>query len=250
MSLQNLQADFAEEIFQGMARSELVHPAQNISIYQHNMIACLTRTLQETYPLITKLVGQDFFPMAAKEYIQQYPSRSSNLHDYGAYFSDFLATYPPVHDLIYLTEVAQFEWACHRLYFAPDHRALDVTTLGNFSESLYENLHFALHPASKLIKFHFPIIRIIELCKGDIDGDLDISQGGVNLLLIRRELDISLVELTLAEFTFLDMLNDNKSLLESLNTALLIDADFKLEEKLKNWVIDKTIVDCYLVNAQ
>jgi hypothetical protein len=245
MLLQNLQAEFAETIFSDGELPEQVLLSHNMCIYQNNMMAHLIQSLKDTYPLIMKLTGDDFFRVTAKEYIRRYPSRRSNLHDFGEYFTDFIAEYGPVKNLIYLASVAQFEWASHTVFFAADHPELDLKRLEQLSSDQYDQLHFVLHPASQLIKFHYPLLRIIDLCKGEIDGTIDINEGGVNLLIIRRGIDIALVALTADDFTFLTALAENKSVLEAVEAATIIDANFKLDEKLPAWIRDKTIVDCY-----
>lgn len=246
MNLQNLQSELVECILNDEDNLDFILPAQNLIIYKNNVNANLISTLQDIYPLIEKLVGQDFFRVAAKEYSHHYPSRSSNLYDYGEYFSDFLAEYQPVKTLLYLAEVAKFEWLCHTLFFAADHSALKIQLLEGLPTEKYDHLHFTLHPASRLMKLHYPLLRIIDLCKGEIDETVDLHEGGGYLLIIRRDLDISLVTLTAAEFYFLHALQENETLSTALEQALRVDANFKLDEKLPVWIQDKTLVDCYL----
>lgn len=247
MTLQNLQAEFAESIFSDDPQVELLQPARHLIIYRNNISSNLIQALQHTYPLITQLVGVDFFRVAAKEYVERYPSRSGNLHDYGEYFKDFLAEYEPVKNLIYLVEVATFEWLCHSLTLAPDHALLNTALLESLSPDQYGELHFMLHPASHLYQFHFPILRIIELCQAHVENDepLHLDTSLLNLLIIRRDLDIILAPLTAGEFTFLSALQQNKTLSLALEEAHRIDPHFKLDEKLPGWITDKTIVDCF-----
>jgi hypothetical protein len=246
MMLQNFQSEFAEYLLSDDEYASLIQPEPNLAIYRNNMLSTLVNALQDIYPLVTKLVGSDFFRVAAKEYIRRYPSRSSNLHDYGEYFSDFLAEYQPVKTLIYLPEVAKFEWLCHTLSFAADHALFDIKLLENINPDQYSKLHFILHPASHLMKFHYPILRIIDLCKGELDETIDLSEGGIHLLIIRRDMDISLMPLSLVDAIFLHALHESQSLSDALDAAILVDADFSLEEKLPKWIKDKTIVDCYV----
>ena len=106
-------------------------------------------------------------------------------------------TYSAISDLVYLPEVAALEWACHHLQFAADHAAFTISLLEKLSPDDYDTLHFQLHPASQLIQFQYPILRIIELC------DNKMNEGGINLLIIRREFDIELVSISTSEFIFL-----------------------------------------------
>lgn len=247
MLLTNLQADFAEALWTQGPDIEGLAPAQHMLIYRNNVISTLIQAMKNTYPLTVKLLGEDFFHMTAKEYIKQYPSRSGNLHDYGEYFSCFLSEYPPVRNLIYLAEVADFEWACHRIYFSADHPALTTQSLEKFSPEQYPHLRLTLHPASKLMKCHYPILHIIKLCKNEIDTQVNLNEGGTNLLIIRRDIEVSLMSLPDSDYIFLDRLHENHSLAEATKQAMMIDSTFKLDEKLPAWIQDKTLVDCYLL---
>ena len=249
MLLQNVQDEFAELIQSPDENATLFSPSENISIYRNNILSNLIQTLQDIYKMIAILVGEEFFRDTAKKYIHQYPSLSGNLHDYGEYFSDFLAEYAPVNHLPYLAEVAAFEWASHMLHFASDASSLDIKLLESVTPDQVHQLHFTLHPASSLIRFHYPILRIIDLCKGEIDEDINIDEGGINLLLIRRELEMMLVPLSHAEFTFLCALNNNETLGKAMDETILSYPDFKLEEHLPLWIQDKTIVD-FSVNTE
>lgn len=249
MTLQSLQAEFAESLFADEPYCDDVQPQSNLLIYQNNLFASLTRALRNTYPLILKLVGDDFFPLAAKAYCKQYPSRSNSLDDYGAYFGTFLAEFGPTRSLIYLPEVAEFEWACHEASFAADHPPLAIETLQKVTPDLYENLHFTLHPMIRIMKCNFPILRIIELCKGEVDEEIDVDAGGDNLMISRKDNALSLTTLSDADCQFLSLIGENYSLKEALEAALTVDSEFRLDTKLPQWVQQGIIVDCYLMTA-
>lgn len=243
MTLQNLQAEFAEIIFSHVEGANGIQPADNLCIYQRTMQSNLVSALQNAYPLISQLVGDDFFRIMADEYITRYPSRSGNLHDYGEYFSDFLAEYPPVKNLIYLAEVAQFEWTCHTLYFAADPTPLTTELLEKIPQEQYGQLHFFLHPASYVGKFHYPLLRIIALCKGESDEPINLNEGGLHLLIIRRDTGIALLPLTPEDYAFLHALSEGHDLSAALIAATTVDPAFSLETKLAAWIQDQTLVD-------
>lgn len=86
-------------------------------------------------------------------------------------------------------------------------------------------------------------MRIIELCQSDIDDNIDLGEDGVNLLIIRRDLDIALIQLPSSDFTFLSSLADNMSLAAALDATLLVDPSFTLDNKLAEWVQERIITD-------
>lgn len=246
MLLQNLQVEFAESLMEADQPLSFISPPVHVGIYRNNITSNFMNVLKETYPLLRQLLGEDCFCALAKKYTKQYPSCSSNLHDYGEYFGSFIEAQPILQHLVYLNEVAQFEWATHRIFFAADAISFDPIKLKNLSPEQYSALHFVLHPASELLTFQYPILKIIDLCHGHIEGTVDIREDGVNLLIIRQELDIKLIPLSSSEFIFLQALQKNACLQVALDAAMENEAHFDLEERLVHWIKNKTIVDCYL----
>jgi len=246
MLLQNLQYELADALMHAELAEDIISPSANLVIYQNNILSNFTAVLTETYPLIRQLVGDDFFTMMTHEYAQHYPSCSSNLHDYGEYFANFFTHFSQLDAHPYLKEVAQFEWICHRLFFAADATPLDTGRLREVIEQDYSKLHFMLHPACEVMQFHFPILKIIDLCQGQHDEVIDIHASGDYLLIIRRDLDIKLVALSEGEFYFLQALAQYQSVETALTLALEKDVSFNLEEHLVQWVNDKTIIDFFI----
>lgn len=246
MSLQNKQADFVEALLTKDTTLDCIRPSSHILIHLNNIQTNLTEALKNTYPLLLKLLGEEFFKVAAQEYMYRYPSRSSNLHDYGRYFGDFLSQYDPVNELIYLSEVAEFEWACHILYVAADHPPFKTQSLEKFTPEQHGHIHFLLHPASWIHRFQFPILDIVDLCKEDPEGTVDLDKGGINLLVLRKELDLTLTPLNQADFFFLEALNQDSSLNDALHLAKSVDPEYGLAEKLPAFIQKGIIVDCSL----
>src|SRR3990167_4273996 len=220
---------------------ETLYPTSHLCIYRNNILSGIIHALHDTYPLLVKLLGDDFFRQTAKDYYKHYPSRSGNLHEYGEYMSAFLANYQPVSHLPYLSEVAQFEWFCHTLFFAATPQASNMLSLTDISPDQYHKLHLVLHPVSQLMKCRSPLLQIIDLCNRELNETIDMHAGGVHVLIIRKELDISLMPLDENEFIFLSALIEHQSVAKALNLALQINPKFELDQKLPLWVENKII---------
>ncbi|EKD70931.1 MAG: protein of unknown function DUF2063 [uncultured bacterium] len=248
MSLQNLQVELIEQIFLDNNVTSVAQPEQNIFIYRNNIFSHLINTLKTTYPLILSLLGKDFFHLTAKEYIKQYPSRSANLHDYGEYVSDFIAEFSPLKDFVYLSEVAYFEWICHRIYFAANHDGFDTKNISTITKDQYSQLHFLLHPASQVVQFYYPILKIIDLCQNSANESFDVNSGGIKLLIIRRGIEIKLMSLEDADFAFLFAVQNGETIDYAFEQAKKCEPQFDLNMKIFTWVQDQTIVDAYLTD--
>lgn len=244
MSLLNVQLEFANAIID-KTNINSVHPAHHIEIYRHNVQQTLLNLLAEIYPLISKLVGNDYFVMLAKEYTELYPSRTGNLHEYGHYFNDFIADHASLKHLPYLSEVAYFEWTCHNLFFTADAPTLDLTTLRQVTEDQYQNLHVCLNPALALIKFYYPILDIIELCQTNHNKEVNLNKGDTFLLMLRSENKIKLQALPQADFYFLCQLQDGATLGTALATAQTYSEDFDLARQMVKLIKTHIITSFY-----
>ena len=211
-------------------------------VYHNNILSNHIRALRDIYPLIEKLVGKECFHTAAAQYTHQHPSQQSDLHEFGNQFNLFLAKYKPTQPLAYLPEVAKLEWACHSIFFAVDHPHLDIAAFNQVTSEQQDHLHLHLHPASQLLAFNYPVTRIAKLCHGEIDGNVHLDEPGDYLLVIRPQLEVQTLVLSMGEFTFLEAIKNDLPLLKAYETALQVDPQFPLETKLPQWVQEKTIV--------
>ena len=248
MTLQQCQLEFADALTNDTPFTEWVVEDANLTLYRNNTRSSLLHTLTATYPLLIKLLGEDYFNYAAQTYVEHYPSRSSNLHDYGRYFGHFLKTFAPITEFPYLPTMTEFEWICHRLHFASDAQALDMRLLADITPTDYDRLYFELHPASHLLASDYPIMDIVSFCQKEPDAPLNLAKGPHYLHIIRRHLEIILVPLTHCDFVFLQTLQDGLPVKTALNTALMINPSFNLAVRLPSWVQNKTIVDAYCRN--
>lgn len=239
---QNWQAEFAESLLSDAPTLEGVQPSSALLLYKNNHRNVLINTLKKHYPLILNMLGSDFFKATATAYIEQYPSGSSSLNDYGAYFSAFLNEHEAVDHLIYLPELAQFEWACHEVSLAADAPPLNLPERDQLRTEDPDSLYLTLHPASQLIKCHTPILKILQWCKSElthIAGPLDSTM----LFIHRPEEALVLTTLSAADFVFLNRLHEGYSLKEAMTQTELLAALYPFDEKLNEWVMNGVIVE-------
>src|SRR2546426_3422456 len=69
--------------------------AERLRIYRNTCRSTLIEALRMTYPAVERLVGRDFFDMAAARYAGTHPPQSGYLNEYGGEFAGFLAAFGP-----------------------------------------------------------------------------------------------------------------------------------------------------------
>ena len=102
------------------AFAALIARASRFEVYRNNVVTSLVRSLEKTYPVVSRLVGAEFFQATARVYVESDPPKTPALIDYGAGFPRFLGNFEPVRGLPYLSDVAALEWLRTRSYHAAD----------------------------------------------------------------------------------------------------------------------------------
>jgi hypothetical protein len=219
----------ARTIVQGESRPITIYSAYSaysadvaVDVYRNNYHENLQDALAGAYPVIKQLVGDDFFRTMAREFIQHHPSRSGNLHHYGAELANFVATFSPVRELAYLADVAQLEWACHVAYFAPDKENKVLSKLAQISTEQYANLIFQTHIASQIICSSYPIVKIWHAHQlgAEPNFQIDLEQGGDCALVSRVADAVQVNEISASEAKWLQQIQQGVCLGEATNTVL------------------------------
>ena len=252
MSLRDLQTAFMSSVFTrddsvitAYLESATLTGSPRMAIYRNNVYTALSRALEAIYPVILRLVGDEFFKFAARRYIDDHPSRSGDLNRFGADFAEFLGTFEHAASLPYLPDVARLEWCCHQAYSAVDDTPLDLHRLAAVPPEDYGRLRFRLNHAGRLLRSAWPIDAIWRVNQADYDGDqaVDLSSGGVCLLIQRRENRIVLITLSEAECRFLAALNDRQTLEVAYECAMRADPAADLGTLLHTYVGQATLVE-------
>jgi hypothetical protein len=250
-SLREMQQDFAASLVSGRGAQAAAHvvagafpAAQRLRIYRNNVLTSLTNALGDVYPVVARLVGEGFFRHAAHAYIGRHPSRSGNLHEFGAAFPEFLRGFAPARRLPYLGDVARLEWAWHESFHAPEHPPLDLARLAAVPDSEHENLRFTLHSAARLVASPYPMLRIWEVNQDGYAGESEVSldAGGEQVLVARPELEVMVHRLAAGEFAFLRALSERQTLGGAYSAAVAVEADFDLARCLQRHIADATLV--------
>lgn len=129
-------------------------------VYRNNVIVGLTDALRNYFPVLRKLVGDDFFTAMAAAFARAHPPTLPVLFRYGDAMPAFLTDFPPVAHLGYLPDIARLELAVKDAYHAADHQALPADALVAMppDDLPRTRLHIAAHV--HLVRSDWPIHAI------------------------------------------------------------------------------------------
>lgn len=199
--------------------------ARRLQVYRNNVFASLRGALEAVYPVVARLVGDDFFRFAAHDYARAVPSASGDIHDFGAEFPEFLGGLPQAQGLPYLSDVARLEWAYHRVFHAADHAPLDPRGLTAVPPERWGDLRLRLHPASRLLASPYPVLRIWEVNQPGFPGEpsVDLGAGASWVLVVRPSETVEVRSLRPGEFALLAALAGDETLLAAVERALDVE---------------------------
>ena len=210
-------------------------PQDRLSIHRNNTLLGLTDVLTGIYPVILRLVGEDFFAMLASDFIRQHPPRHSALLFWGRDLPAFLQTYAPAQSLPYLADMARLETAWYTSYHAAEAASIAPEALLDIPPDNLEQALFTLHPTLHLMASPFPILTIWHANQPenpDDDSIIDLAQGAATLAVIRPDAQVLIHNLTPGSFAFLLALQCGQSLGTSWEAAKMVQPNFSLIQEL------------------
>jgi hypothetical protein len=214
---------------------------RRFAIYRNNVAAAITSALAARYPVVQRLVGEEFFRAMARVYVISEPPRSPVVLLYGETFPAFLAKFPPAAAIEYLADVARLEFARGRAYHAADRLPLGNEALASLDLAGLGELRFWLHPSLSLVWSRFPIVSIWKAHQRDEIGPIE-EWSAEAALVVRPALDVDVYRLPPGGFSFISCLKDGATLSSALEAGAAAAADFDVTANLAVLFAAKVIV--------
>lgn len=250
MRLSKIQKKFTETIFDpaaldnefhGVFKAGGISTENRMKVYRNNVMTSLSHAVIAVYPLTEKIVGPDFLKGAVNKYVVGNPPDQGNLNFYGATFAHFLERYEPARALPYLPDMARLEWEWEMATLSPDDDPLPPERLQDIPEGDLPNLQLPLRASVRLLKSGYPLDKIVDFCRsGNQEGSLDISTGGVHMMIFRPHLQTQMRKISEGEFIFLRALRDGNHLMAATEWATEADEMFDLAAILQKHLQMKT----------
>ncbi|MGC9419826.1 MAG: DNA-binding domain-containing protein [Rhodovulum sp.] len=157
--------------------------ARRFSVYRNNVAGGLIDALAIRFPVILRLLGEEFFRAMARVFAETHRPRSPVLLDWGAAFPGFLDAFPPLADYPYMGDVARIEVARGIAFHAADAPALAPAAL---AEADLAGLRLHLHPSFQVLHLTHPAVSIWAANQPGRDPGGPI-QAGADIALILRD---------------------------------------------------------------
>jgi hypothetical protein len=244
-SLRELQQNMSAALFDGASGSlaalvldEGIGAEEGLGIYRNNLREGFRKTLALEFPVIERLVGEDYFRQLVLEFQAAEPSRNGDLHHVGAPFAAFLQRRFAGTEYAYFADVAALEWAHCEVLVAADSDGAGLEALAAIPPERYGDLRFSLAPSARLLRSPFPVVRIWQANQPQAPATetLDLASGATNVLVRRGPTEVEFHLLDDASFALAAALAGGATLEAAFEEAQRADAAFDLGASLKRLV--------------
>lgn len=176
----------------GLTNPDGVPATKRFDVYRNNVAVSLIDALEVAFPVVDKLVGNQFFRAMAGVYLRAHPPKSPVMMFYGDDMPDFITAFPPAATVPYLADVARLELALRHSYHAADAAPIAPDALAQIPPDTLPQVTFTFAPCVHLIASRFPLAGIWHANT----GGGDIVDTGQPTLVTRPEFDPQVDALT------------------------------------------------------
>lgn len=234
-----LQERFAASLYSVSADAallpDLLGPGR-LGLYRGNLAAAWDKALSAAYPVLRRLVGEEFFAALARAYGRAHPSRDGDLNRFGDEFAAFLRTFAPVKDYPYFPDMARLEWALHRAHYAPAAAPMDAAGLAAAGQDA-DAARPRLHPACALLATEWNVAECWLAHQSADEVIFPARMEGPCWMAVTRPLwKTAVLPLDRAGHAALAVLEEGGTLGAALDAALELEPGFDIAAAFRRWL--------------
>ncbi len=202
---------------------------KRFAVYRNNVAVSLTDALQSLFPVVRKLVGDEFFKAMAGVYLRRHPPASPLLAEFGIHMPAFLAGFEPVARLPYLPDVAKLEILIRESFHSKDSVPISNAYLASLEPEELLRARLGIAPSARLLRSRYPAFGIWH---ANAAGGSQPKNRPENVLVARREFDPKPWHLPGGAYEFIDSLAKGSCISEAADQAAAMQSEFRLDQAL------------------
>ena len=258
--LKALQESFLDSILLQDSRflSEISdHPrlshSDQAEIYTDAYHLRLIEVLQDSYPALHTLVGDELFERIALDYINRYPSQHFSVRHFGHSLDNFIEHHNAYEHAELLTEMARFEWALRNAFDEVDQASLSIDSLQHIGADDWGSIKFEIGRHVCLLRLDWNVPALWKAIEQDAEPQApQRNPTTIDWLIWRPELETRFRSLSTQEANLIRKLSAGESfaqLCESLLTDGCDEPANIAAGHLQQWLADG-LITTYTLNKK
>jgi hypothetical protein len=162
---------------------------ERLGIYRNAYRVRLIEALDDTYPVLHAVLGDQNFAALGEEFVAAHPSVHRSIRWYGGELAEFLRRQPPYAEQPIFAELALLEWTLAEVFDAADARAKPRSALSAIDPSAWSELHFKFHPSLRRLELQWNTTAVWQaMSHEETPPDPECAEYPVLWLLWRQDL--------------------------------------------------------------
>lgn len=216
--------------------------AAGLAVYRNNVRSAYLQVLRDAFPVVERLVGEEFFRYLAHEYFYSHPPSRPLVREYGREMPSFIELFKPAANLPYLADVARIEIAWLDSYHAPDESPMPLPELYDALNSSAEDATLKLHPSLRLLSSSFPAYSIWRHNHERKDDPLELSSEGENIITLRAHESVEAFAASDQTYRIFRALADGVAFGEAIASSISGDTERDLISIIRTIAESKAVI--------
>ena len=237
-SLAHIQSAFAKSLLNRtvpvpaeIADASRRRADRRFAVYRNNVAAGLANALAVRFPVVKRLVGDEFFRAMAHVYAAAELPCSPVMLYYGETFPGFIEEFEPARPIPYLGDVARIEMAQGLAYHAADETPLEPEAFAALSPERLGEARVRLHSSVSIITSSYPIYSIWRINRDPVRFTPPWAAAAA-VLVARPRLKVRTQCITQGDAAFMRALAVGNTLGEAVLAAQQAVPQFRASESL------------------
>jgi hypothetical protein len=200
---------------------------ERLGIYRNAYQVRLIDALDDTYPVLHAVLGDEDFFALGEQFVAAHPSIHRSIRWYGAELAEYLGTAPPYAEQPIFSEIALLEWTLAEVFDSADAEPVQRAALAAIDAAAWSELRFEFHPSLRRLNLLWNTVAVWQaMSREETPPDPKCGEYPVPWLLWRQDLQNYFRSMTADEAAALDAaLNGGNfgDLCEALETYLSVD---------------------------
>lgn len=179
--------------------------AQRLGIYHNAYRVRLIEALDDTYPVLHAVLGDEVFSALGDEFVAAHPSVHRSIRWYGRELAEFLRRSAPYDEQPLLAELGLLEWTLAEVFDSADAEPVQRTALSAIDPSAWSGLRFKFHPSLRRLQLHWNTVAVWQaMSRDEAPPDPSRAEHPSSWLLWRQNLQNYFRSMTADEAAALD----------------------------------------------
>lgn len=200
---------------------------ERLGIYRNAYQVRLIDALDDTYPILHAVLGDEDFFALGEAFVAAHPSIHRSIRWYGSELAQFLGISAPYAEQPIFSELALLEWTLAEVFDSADAEPVRRAALAAIDATAWSELRFEFHPSLRRLTLQWNTVAVWQaMSRDETPPDPACADYPVPWLLWRQDLQNYFRSMTADEAAALDAaLNGGNfaDLCEALETHLSVD---------------------------